>query len=103
MASSFQLEVKLKAKIVLRPENEFSRRFYKNDHFAVFIRHDSTEIWYHKPTEKNMLVQSPRLESCTNLARALLRVTKRRCGGTTKPQRKEILMRSVTLAALTEQ
>jgi hypothetical protein len=45
MTSSCQLEVKMKAKVFLRPENGIARSSYETDRLFVFIRHDIAEIW----------------------------------------------------------
>jgi len=46
MTSSWQLEVKMKAKTILRPGNESTLSVtIKFIRLAVFIRHDSAKIW----------------------------------------------------------
>jgi hypothetical protein len=45
MTPSLQLEVKMKAKNNLRPEMVFAQNYMKYGHLAVFIRHNSAEIW----------------------------------------------------------
>jgi hypothetical protein len=45
MAPSWQLEVKIKQKRILRPEQILRKATMKYGRLVVFIRHDSAEIW----------------------------------------------------------
>jgi|AntAceMinimDraft_5_1070358.scaffolds.fasta_scaffold145187_2 hypothetical protein len=45
MAPSWQLEVKIKQKRILRPEQILRKATMKYGRLVVFIRHDSVEIW----------------------------------------------------------
>jgi hypothetical protein len=45
MTPSWQLELKMTAKIFLRPENKSKRSSNEIWPLVVFIRHDSAEIW----------------------------------------------------------
>jgi len=45
MTSSWHLEVKMKAKNILRPEMNLRKVTMKYGRLVDFIRHDSAEIW----------------------------------------------------------